>query len=183
MDVRADEELVARIPIASVDEANALWEELASRHEPLLRTIAGRVRIDCLDLCSGLFAHLKGSDGTWGRLAGFRSAGGAPFRNWLAVVASRVASGMHEPSLAVAPCLEESPAPDDPEGEAVSRIAVLGAIARLKHSECRVLLRRHYWNVESFEELSPSLGRSAPALRQMHRRNLRELRELMAIDG
>jgi DNA-directed RNA polymerase specialized sigma24 family protein len=183
MDAYADEELVARIPDAVDEEANRLWEELCARHELLLRAVAGRVRVGYLDLCSELYLHLRGLDREWRRLRGFRAAGGAPFRNWLAVVASRAAAGLRSPGRGPLPPPDDSPAETEPERECVTRVDVFLALSRLKHTECRVLLRRRYWAGESFEELAGTLGRTAPALRQMHRRNLRELGRFLRDDA
>jgi RNA polymerase sigma factor (sigma-70 family) len=181
MERLADETLVSRIPHAPEEEANRCWAELCRRHELLLCSIAQRARLDEPDdLITDLYQHLKGADRRWTRLASFRAEPNVPFRNWLAVVASRLARrrpSLRRPEETQMP--EEHRAVDARVESVPTRVALLGCLARLRHVECRVLLRRHYWNGETFEELAMPLGRTAAALRQMHRRNLRELAKLM----
>jgi DNA-directed RNA polymerase specialized sigma24 family protein len=59
------------------------------------------------------------------------------------------------------------------------RVVVLKAIQKLKHPHCHILLRRHYWNEEDLCEIAGELGLKPDNVRQIHRRNLQELRRAL----
>jgi DNA-directed RNA polymerase specialized sigma24 family protein len=174
-----DERLAARIPDAADEEANELWKELTARNEPLLRTVAGRCKMPIGDLLSDLYVHLKGDSG-WNRLRTFAARPGTPFQHWLAVVAGRLARR----NAALAghvreEKLEEYAVADADLGRVPTRVALLQMIGRLEHAECRGLIRRRYWSDDGYDVIARDLGRTQASVRQIHHRNLVELRKLM----
>lgn len=173
-----DEALAITIPSLPEREANVKWEELCQRNEILLRNIARRAGLqEPRDLVTDLYRHLKGPDADWRRLAGFRPQS-APFTHWLAVVACRVARS-RAPRRPEQISLEDVAREPSVEPVRLDRVALLIALGKLGHAECRVLIRRRYWNGEGFEDLAPGMGRSPDALRQLHFRNIKELRGIL----
>jgi len=194
-------ELIGRVVGASDEEERGdAWRRLIEPCRPLLGCVLRRFPVGAAgasywevdDLCQELFLHLSRDD--WRRLRCYQARPGATFATWLAAVAYDLLLQKLRrkpvPMVSVDHAAEGGRALVDSLAtaghglaEEVHRRAVAQALqealARLRHGECREIIRRHCYFGERLVDLGAELGLRADAVRQMYHRNKEELRRLI----
>lgn len=170
----SDAELLRRCRLRD----NSAWDELVSRYERLVYSVARRNGLgveDAADVTQTTFVTLLDS------LDRIRDEDKLP--SWLMTVARRQSWRVRNASRRIVPVEEVETGAEDPLADWATLIALHDALADLGGS-CRDLLLALYFEAErpSYHEIAERLGRSVGGIGPLRGRCLEKLRDLLGED-